>query len=176
MISTAARGIFKARAMVPINSSLAAPSTGAAAIRTRKAPSCSPTISLREARGTTRTAKVAAPSFSENSIMEDRAPMPAHRLISGLEQSCRPALQQCSSHDRLQQPKNQKGNHWRDVEHRDRRNRPPERRQERFGCAGKKPHGAICIAHGKPDADDARENHQFIKTNQRVKQITHDCY
>src|SRR6266700_7740965 len=135
MISTAARGIFKARAMVPINSSLAAPSTGAAAIRTRKAPSCSPAISLREARGTTRTAKIIAPSFSENSIMEDKAPMPAQTFDSRLEQSRRPAFQQRSGHDRLQQPKNQKGNHWRDVEHRDWRNRPPERRQERFGCA-----------------------------------------
>src|SRR5262249_7677770 len=64
-ISTDLRGAFNARARTLINSAFAAPSTGGKARRTRKAPSCSPTISLREARGDTRTVKVIAPSFSE---------------------------------------------------------------------------------------------------------------
>jgi hypothetical protein len=44
-----------------INSTFAAPSTGAAEMRTRNAPACSPMISLREARGTTATEKVSLP-------------------------------------------------------------------------------------------------------------------
>jgi hypothetical protein len=54
----------KARARVRNSAELAAPSTGGAVSRTRNAPSCSPTISLREERGTTRTLKVSFPSFS----------------------------------------------------------------------------------------------------------------
>ncbi len=53
------------------SSSFAAPSTGGAEILTLKFPSCSPTISDVEARGTTRTLNVIAPSFSENSIGSD---------------------------------------------------------------------------------------------------------
>src|SRR6185295_812379 len=40
------------------SSRFAAPSTGGAATRTRSVPSCRPATSLRDARGTTRTAKV----------------------------------------------------------------------------------------------------------------------
>src|SRR5215213_3866115 len=47
-----------------INSAFAAPSTGGAAILTFNAPSCAPTISLFEARGTTRALKTSAPFFS----------------------------------------------------------------------------------------------------------------
>ena len=54
VISIACRGTFKARASMPINSSFAAPLTGGAATRTRKAPSYSPAKPLREARSTTR--------------------------------------------------------------------------------------------------------------------------
>jgi hypothetical protein len=45
-------------------SSFAAPSTGGEDILTFKDPSISPAISLFEARGTTRTLNVTAPSFS----------------------------------------------------------------------------------------------------------------
>jgi len=51
-----------------INSLLAAPSMGGAAILTRNAPRCSPTNSLRDARGTTRTAKVRPRLSSEHWI------------------------------------------------------------------------------------------------------------
>src|SRR5215208_4418899 len=47
-----------------INSAFAAPSTGGEAILIFSAPSCAPTISLFEARGTTRTLKISAPFFS----------------------------------------------------------------------------------------------------------------
>jgi len=47
-----------------IISAFAAPSTGGDAIRTFNAPSCSPTISLFDARGTTRTLKIIESSFS----------------------------------------------------------------------------------------------------------------
>ena len=46
------------------NSAFAAPSIGGDAIRIFNAPSNSPTISLFEARGTTRTVKIIALSFS----------------------------------------------------------------------------------------------------------------
>lgn len=52
-IFTALRETLNVFAKILINSSFAAPSTGGAAIRTRKAPLCSPTTSLRDARGTT---------------------------------------------------------------------------------------------------------------------------
>ena len=57
-ISTAFCGNLKIFARVRTNSRFAAPATGGAAIRIRNAPSCSPTISLRDARGTMRTAKM----------------------------------------------------------------------------------------------------------------------
>lgn len=51
-----------------INSAFAAPSMGGEVSLTLTAPSISPPISLRDALGTTRTVKHAAPSFSEISI------------------------------------------------------------------------------------------------------------
>jgi hypothetical protein len=65
VISIELRGTRSIRANVLISSSFAAPSTGGAAMRMRKRPSCSPAISLREARDTTRTLNVIVPSFSE---------------------------------------------------------------------------------------------------------------
>jgi hypothetical protein len=56
--STAARATFSFFARNLTSSRFAAPSTGGAATRIRSAPSCKPAISLREARGTTRTEKV----------------------------------------------------------------------------------------------------------------------
>ena len=53
LISTALRETPSAFARTAMSSRLAAPSTGAAASRTRKPPLCSPAISLRDARGTT---------------------------------------------------------------------------------------------------------------------------
>src|SRR5262245_19107664 len=58
IISTAFCGTFNLSANTRTSSRLAAPSTGGAAIRIRKPPSCSPTISLDDARGTIRTVKV----------------------------------------------------------------------------------------------------------------------
>ena len=69
VIAIALRGTPNARAKRRTSSSLAAPSTGGAAIRTRNAPSCSPTSSLREARGTTLTLKISFPSLSVYSII-----------------------------------------------------------------------------------------------------------
>jgi len=51
-----------------INSAFAAPPTGGEASLIFTAPSNSPTISLRDARGTTRTVKYTAPFFSDTSI------------------------------------------------------------------------------------------------------------
>src|SRR5438552_16568573 len=65
IISTAPDETPKARANNRTSAKLAAPSTGGAASRTHNAPSCSPTISVREERGTTRTLNVSFPSFSE---------------------------------------------------------------------------------------------------------------
>lgn len=64
VICTALRETLNALASTRMSSSLAAPSTGGAAIRTRKAPLCSPTIPLCDARGTTCTLNVRTPSFS----------------------------------------------------------------------------------------------------------------
>ena len=64
-ISTAFRDNLNDFARTLTNSLFAAPATGGAAMRTRSAPSCSPTMPLDEARGTTRTAKVRPPSCCE---------------------------------------------------------------------------------------------------------------
>ncbi len=72
-ISTSLFATPKYFASTRTNSSFAAPSTGGAEILTLKFPSCSPTISDFEARGTTRTLNVIAPSFrkfpSKNEIL-----------------------------------------------------------------------------------------------------------
>jgi hypothetical protein len=70
VISTALRETLNARANICTSSLLAAPSSGCAAILTRNAPLCSPTISLRDARGTTLTWNDRLPSFSENPITD----------------------------------------------------------------------------------------------------------
>lgn len=67
-ISTALRATPKTSARVRMSSSLAAPSTGGAAILTLSAPSCSPTTLLFDARGTTRTLKTKPPFFVDQSI------------------------------------------------------------------------------------------------------------
>jgi hypothetical protein len=71
-ISTFDRFTFSTLAKNRINSSFAAPSTGGAATRTFTAPSSSPAICVREARGTTRTPNITAPSFSVISINRQR--------------------------------------------------------------------------------------------------------
>ena len=63
-ISTSDFETSKVFAKTLINSAFAAPSTGGEAILTFNAPSCAPTISLLEARGTTRALKIIAPFFS----------------------------------------------------------------------------------------------------------------
>lgn len=63
-ISTADFETPKVFAKSLTSSTFAAPSTGGEAILTRNAPSCSPTISLFDARGTTRTLKTRSPFFS----------------------------------------------------------------------------------------------------------------
>ena len=69
MISTALFETSKVFAKSLINSAFAAPSTGGEAILTFNAPSNSPTISLFDARGTTRTVKIIESSFSVKLII-----------------------------------------------------------------------------------------------------------
>jgi len=61
---TAACGTLSCFERNLINSRFAAPSTGGAAMRIRNTPSCRPAVSLRDARGTTRTEKVTPPECS----------------------------------------------------------------------------------------------------------------
>ncbi len=65
-ISTALLETLNFFAKTFINSAFAAPSTGSEAILIFNAPLKSPTISLFDARGTTRTLKIKFPSFSVN--------------------------------------------------------------------------------------------------------------
>jgi hypothetical protein len=67
-ISTLLRETSNVLARSFISSAFAAPSTGGEQRRTFKAPSSSPTISLFDARGATRTPKNTAPSFSSKLI------------------------------------------------------------------------------------------------------------
>lgn len=69
MMLTCEAATPNAFAKVFINYVFAAPSTGAAAIRTRNIPSRSPTISLRLARGTTLTAKLISSFVGRVSII-----------------------------------------------------------------------------------------------------------
>src|SRR5437667_12561559 len=64
-ISIAFCGSLKVLASNRINSRLAAPSTGGAAMRIRRAPAYSPATSLRDAREIILTAKVRPRSLSE---------------------------------------------------------------------------------------------------------------
>lgn len=65
-ISTALFGTPNFFDKIFINSSFAAPPVGGEAILTFNAPSISPTISLFDARGTTRTLKIKPSVFSTN--------------------------------------------------------------------------------------------------------------
>ena len=66
VISTALFGTSKNLARVTINSAFAAPSTGGDFTLIFNAPSCSPTISLFDDFGKTRTLKIKVPSFLVN--------------------------------------------------------------------------------------------------------------
>lgn len=111
-----------------ISSALAAPSTGGAAILTFKAPSISPVISDRDARGTTRTVKVTAPSFSERSI---KVSIPDEHV----------------QYYALQEHYQDEHQHAGDVEHPDRRDHPLNREHDRVGNAFYEPEKRISREH-----------------------------
>src|SRR5436305_5788221 len=137
-----------------ISASLAAPSTGGAATRTRSAPSCSPAASVFDARGTTRTEKLIAPSSSLYLItrLHARGFVRDRRLNTNHRDRDRP----------LQEVEQEKYDDGRDVEHTDRRDDAAEGAEHRL----RRPYeevqrGAVRACH--PRHDEAREDEERVK-------------
>ena len=156
IISTAFCGSLKTFANIRISSRLAAPSTAGAAMRILRAPLYSPAISVRDARGTIRTANVRPRSFSEYSItrrnIKSRSANGKWRMVgaAGQEQffdGCehlkefqRPASQKSPGYRGLTKPEYKERNDGRNIKHADRRNCSSQGTEQRLGCSDEKTH------------------------------------